>query len=377
MAGIDRRTVYVLVALGLVALAVAGLVAGAFRDRTGPIGGGGAIAYSVTLSPGGTSQEAHVMNADGTDDRSIGRGCPAFSARGSLMTILTELHDPSLTVANADGSAARSLPGVQSYDFAVSPDGQQIAWVKSNGGRANEVWVTPISGVGGVRIVPPPSNPYETYRIPVWSPDGRHIAFSVMVENSDPSAAAYRSAVDVVDPTDLTRRRVTDRIGADTVAITWSPDSRYVAFLGLPDGSPSPLDEYTPWAVFVAGLDGTGDVQVTRDGRAAEQLRWSPDGGRLAFIALVDETAWHLATIPMAGPMPSGGILIGPENAGEFDWSPDGSRLAFVETIVPYNHSQPGESAIQTIDPAFLQPPTTLLDVPRAVGCLSWRSHAP
>jgi hypothetical protein len=105
-------------------------------------------------------------------------------------------------------------------------------------------------------------------------------------------------------------------------------------------------------------------------------VQWSPDGHHLAMLTLVDET-WHLATIPMSDGGASGPLALGPVHEGPFAWSPDATLLAFVTTIRRYDHSQPGITSIQVVDPAFRGPPVTILQRDRTITCLSWQWLAP
>jgi TolB protein len=229
-----------------------------------------------------------------------------------------------------------------------------------------------VSGEGGIPLATARVIPNESYVLPTWSPDGRWIAFAVMTTDADGNSR--RVAVDVVAADGSSRRTVTRRPGLDTQAIAWSPDGRYLAYLGLPDGTPVPAAaDGAPWELFVATLDGTGDRQVTHGGSFPEQVQWSPDGHHLAFLALVDGATWHLATIPMSGPDPVGPVVVGPEHDGRFAWSPDGTLLAFVRTIERSTHSSMGRTAILTVDPEFASPPTSLVELGRTITCVSWQ----
>ena len=184
-----------------------------------------------------------------------------------------------LNIAGPDGWAPRVVPEIDASEYALSPDGTQVAWFKPltpitdpsyNGsmGSRNEVRVSPISGGPGTLIAPQATGPHEFYQFPVWSPDGRSIAFagSTVVFQGD-NSACYRSAIYVVGADGSNLRRLTARAGTDFIGISWSPDSRYVAYVGLPDGSPSPSISpgggpqdsfYPPLDVFVIAADGTG-----------------------------------------------------------------------------------------------------------------------
>ena len=91
---------------------------------------------------------------------------------------------------------------------------------------------------------------------PVWSPDGRHIAFDGWTIPGGADTSIY-----TMNPDGTHRRRIARGYGPQ-----WSPDGRRIAY----DGSNG---------VYVINVDGTGKKRVARGGGP----RWSPDGKHIAF----------------------------------------------------------------------------------------------
>src|SRR5947208_1865344 len=91
---------------------------------------------------------------------------------------------------------------------------------------------------------------------PVWSPDGRHIAFDGWTIPGGADTSIY-----TMNPDGTHRRRIARGYGPQ-----WSPDGRRIAY----DGSNG---------VYVINVDGTGKKRVARGGGP----RWSPDGKQIAF----------------------------------------------------------------------------------------------
>lgn len=395
VSGVRLASVMLLVALLLVALVVA-LLAGALRPAPRPLGGNGAIAFAAQLGTGSPDDEAHPMSADGKTVRSIGTGhatCPTFSRDGRVLGYVTgSVHTDSaeLQVAAPDGSSPRPVPGVGSAEYALSPGGTTVAWVKSLEPplSGSELWLTQVSGGAGIRAVPASSDVDERFTFPVWSPDGRQIAFATSrtVINGE-NSGSYRNTIGVFDVASSQVRLVTSRPGTDAIAISWSPDSRSIAYLGLPDGSPlpsldagggPPVSFYPPIDIFVIGADGSGDRNLTNDAASEEGLRWSPGGGHLAYKTYDDATGQRLATLPMSGRDAAGAPMVMPFD-GDFAWSPDGSALLLVDSV--HTGSSRGgttTSWIRSIDPAFQGPATTLLEIDRAITCVpSWQRLDP
>ena len=324
----------------------------------------------------GQTSWTHWLAEDGSSERSPVKGtCPTFSADGTVLVYRSNWSGTELLVAEPDGSAERTLPLAADFfyrdrSYALSPDGTQVAWFKvidaitfdlpdgtSEGyGAKNELWITPVAGGLGVRILPVSDAPTESYGLPAWSPDGRQIAFEGRIGVPSTEGHAYRAAVYVVDASGTDRRTLTTRqASGDWLGQAWSPDSRYLAYLGLPDGVGLPsIDEVSPPAdVFVIGADGQGERNVTNSPTAESDPRWSPDGTRLGYLAsdTGEAEGSRLVTVPMAGPDPIAAPVAGPV-ARAFAWSPDATRLLSID-----------RTTIQSLDAALREPPTTLVDV--------------
>lgn len=102
------------------------------------------------------------------------------------------------------------------------------------------------------------------------SPDGRHVAFTVT--RLDAEADDYRSAIWLVDAGGEPGR-FTQGGGKDT-APRWSPDGGRLAFLSDRDGGKAQL--------FVIDLEGGEAQKLTDLPDGASSPVWSPDGTRLA-----------------------------------------------------------------------------------------------
>jgi WD40-like Beta Propeller Repeat len=380
------RIAYLLIVLALVLAAILVVVAGgAFRTAPSPpIGRNGTIVFTLQGNdhgPAGT----HVMQADGTGDRAIAaERCPTYSSDGRVLAAMAYDGSASLVIRDADGNLARRLALVDDatieVSYALSPDGTHVAWFKPVG-TGDELWVAPVSGDPGIRIVPPTAVPGESRASPTWSPDGDSIAFATYV--ADPATGERRrSAIDVVGADGSDVRRLTTRPGLLGDGLSWSPDGRYLAYAGLPDAQPVPSSsgdgapiESPARDVFVIGADGEGDLAVTNTAGSETQPAWSPDGTALAFETSTEGEAHRLTTVRMNGPTPAGRPILGPESAW-FVWSPDATSLLWPEvtTVGPESF----RTTIHAIDRDLRQAGLTLQSLDGEVVCPpSWQRLEP
>ena len=166
--------------------------------------------------------------------------------------------------------------------------------------------VTPALGIGSrllELIQSPPGRP--DVQTPVWSPDGRRIAF---LSRRDGNKELY-----VMNADGSGQRRLT-RDASISATPAWSPDGRTLAFESVRDGTTG---------VYVVNADGGGQRRLARNGHAPA---WSPDGRTIAFFSgpkiylmNADGSEHRRLTKPVVG-----------GRQRSLAWSPDGRKLAFL-----------------------------------------------
>ncbi|MFO3798148.1 MAG: TolB family protein, partial [Anaerolineales bacterium] len=142
--------------------------------------------------------------------------------------MVLEFH-PHLYVMNRDGTGKRRLTPQEGWIDAVawSPTGEWIAFEQSSA-----VWVVKPDGSESRKIADTPIEyHWRLYTAqPVWSPDGRRIAFVAPGVGAEKNADIFIINADGSGLFNLTQHP------ADDFQPAWSPDGRYIAFVTTRDG---------------------------------------------------------------------------------------------------------------------------------------------
>lgn len=230
---------------------------------------------------------------------------------------------PHLYVMRSDGSRVRLLVR-NAGDPAVSPDGQQIAFV-----RKSSLWVMKRDGSSQRKLTTPPtvskghgrSGDYE----PAWSPDGRRLYFSRIVDDWSNGSMTSSLVSTGSDGTKL--KRLTQVVSQD------SPHNRCIG-----DPTPSPdgqLIAYVEWGDCEHGYDPSIKAVTPAGRKAALGLSlpcafdpaFAPDGRQLAYAATQCEGD-VLGIYTQARDGDERRLADGLSDSPA--WSPNGATIAFV-----------------------------------------------
>jgi tricorn protease len=149
---------------------------------------------------------------------------------------------------------------------APSPDGKQVAF-----SWQGDLWLAPIAGGVAQRLTVHPAYDFA----PIWSPDGKKIAFTSDRHGNDDVFVLH---LDTGAVQRLTYFSARDR------AWGWTPDSRAVLFESRRESEPYGAD----FGAYVAPLDGGTPYRLHK--ASGSPFALSPDGKRLAFVRR--DSAW-------------------------------------------------------------------------------------
>jgi Tol biopolymer transport system component/DNA-binding winged helix-turn-helix (wHTH) protein len=220
------------------------------------------------------------------------------------------------------GGSPRKLSD-EGHEAAVSPNGSQIVFLKG-GARSQEVWLMRADGEQPRKVV---GELGDLFRSPVWSADGKQIAFLRGVYH--PGEYGVEPQIEILDVTTNVRKVVMShaRFGP---ALAWTKDHLVYVLDELP---PSQNDS-NAWSVRIdpstGNLAGT-PAQLTAGPGRVQYLSSTIDGKRLAYVKQSWQPDVYVARIESNGTKLQAPRLLTLDERLDLPWAwtPDSKQVLF------------------------------------------------
>ena len=221
-----------------------------------------------------------------------------------------------------------------------SPDGRRLAFAATGDDGRSQVCVLPVADGGERLVVCGTEAPVTELE---WAPDGHALAFAAR----DPDPARYGRGGEQRRAKDMPPRRVDDMLYRFN-QVGWTVDRPARVFVVAADGS-APARAVTPGPFDAAGLS------------------WSPDSRTVAFASARHEErdldlAVDLWVAPADGTGTPSRVAGGGAAYSLPSWSPDGSRLACYVNPTPLQNPRHRQVAVIDIASGKEQVLTSSLD---------------
>jgi hypothetical protein len=228
---------------------------------------------------------------------------------------------------DADGSNATNIthtPDVSEFGPVWSPDGRRIAFARGDD-YLRDLWVMDADGGNPINVT---NDPGWTFG-PSWSPGGTQLAF---VKNVPGDTITAQFDIFVHDLQTGAARNLT-RSDFDELGPAWSPDGGLIAFSAVR----LTWNGFGAWEIVTVSPTGDDERILTAPpGRYYEDQApaWSPDGSKLVFMSQFNDPCcepWDIWAMNRDG---SGLTNLTQHAADDMfpSWSPDGTLIVFTST---------------------------------------------
>ncbi len=280
----------------------------------------------------------------------------------------TQAGASSVRVIRADGKDARTLasgliwPSDCGTDLSWSPDSSSIAYAYLEQPARVVPKVAVVTVTGG-----PSRDVADWAATPVWSPDGRTLAFHDSQYFYKPDGTRTTGEGIALVPAEGGEPTPLTSVGGSGCGFDepqWSNDSSRIAFYAGHDGAHD---------VHVVQADGAGEVAITTGGPDEYWPRWSPDNSRIAYDRVV-----------LSGSNAPQFVLTDPDGGNQVmldhqplaprypTWSPDGTLLLGMTM----DESFADTTGVILVDATGAQEPVTIPTGP-LWGDPAWQRLAP
>jgi Tol biopolymer transport system component len=193
--------------------------------------------------------------------------------------------------------------------LAMAGEGGKIAFSKVIGNNFDN-WQIVVTDENGQNLVNLSNNNADN-AYPVWSPDGKYIAF---ISGKDGNSEIY-----IMDADGSNQHRITNNPLIDSNP-SFAPDGRSLIFTRTPKDALGIIDNLNA-KIFTVDIDGKNERFITN----GMEAKWSPDGKKIAFCKISGQWGINLMDADGRNQEDISGSLI---DLDPF-WSLDGRQIVF------------------------------------------------
>jgi Tol biopolymer transport system component len=255
--------------------------------------------------------QRRLLVQGGTFPQYVPAGYLVYVLRGRLMAAPLDVRrlqvkGPAVPLDENVQETSAGAPATNAAQFGLSPEGSLVYVPAPGGVQAAQRRLVWISRNGTEQSLAAPAHAYLEPRL---SPDGRRVA--VTLEEQEIQIWLY-------DLSRETLTRLTSEGGDNPV---WTPDGKRIAFRSRKEG---------PLNLFWQPADGSGGLErLTNSEHVQAPDSWSPDGQLLAFTELNPTTGRDIWVLRLSDRKPQP-FLRTPSDESAPRFSPDGRWLAYV-----------------------------------------------
>ncbi len=279
------------------------------------------VAYTVTTIDQKANRRMSriwVASADGGSPpapftgEAVSSSSPRWSPDGRSLAFLSARDGgrPQIWVLSREGGEARRVSNLENgaSSFEWSPDGARFVCLTRTG--------------------PPPGK----------NSDVRHYTHANYKFNDTGWFDDKRSHIAVIDVKTGESKQITDGNDWNDTDPRWSPDSTRIAFVSNRTGKEFDFDHNSD--VWVVSAAGGAPVKISDHAGPDRNPRWSPDGRWIAFLGAVDEEdAPNIYIAPPEGGRPSREISQGFDYlVAEMMWAEKGRAIYFGSGVKGESH---------------------------------------
>jgi Serine/threonine protein kinase len=214
----------------------------------------------------------------------------------------------------------------EGWSASVSPDGTQIVFLKAAayGNSGQEMWLTRADGGGQKKLLSVSET--ELLDSPVWSPDGRSIAYL----KSRVVAFTSVTSIEIFHPDNGTTATVISdfRLG---VGLRWLPDGRMLYSLTESTSNQPDTNLFASRLNFRTARFEGQPARITSGEGTVIQPSVTADGKKVAFNRINSQTDVYVSEFSAKAARLSTPRRLTLDDANDlpFDWTPDGKAVLF------------------------------------------------